>query len=102
MQALYLYGPRKSKPKKSELRKQQYTVTRFDCSHLAQVLILLQVQKFVCYSTVFDLCHFEFEYNFRVQAPRGLYLEGRFIGGVAFRVWGPYTWRGLFSEFYDI
>ena len=66
---------------KSELRKQQYTVTRFDCSHLAQVLILLQVQKFVCYSTVFDLCYFEFEYNFQVQAPRGLYLEGRFIGG---------------------
>ena len=97
-----MYRENPSQRLKSELRKQQYTVTRFDCSHLAQVLILLQVQKFVCYSTVFDLCHFEFEYNFRVQAPRGLYLEGRFIGGVAFRVWGPYTWRGLFSEFYDI
>ena len=25
--------------------------------------------------------YFEFEGNFRVQAPGGLYLEGRFIGG---------------------
>ena len=31
----------------------------------------------------------------------GLYLEGRFKGGFfALRVWGAYTWRGLFSEFY--
>ena len=30
----------------------------------------------------------------------GLYLEGRFNGGVfALLVWGTYTWRGLFSEF---
>ena len=76
-------------------------MTRFDCSHLAQV-DSLAMQKFVFYCTVFALCYFEFEGNFQVQAPRGLYLEGRFIGGVAFRVWGPYTWRGLFSEFYDI
>ena len=32
----------------------------------------------------------------------GLYLEGRFNKGFfASRVWGAYTWRGLFSEFYD-
>ena len=38
---------------------------------------------------------------FQVQAPGGLYLEGRFNGGFfALRVWGAYTWRGLFSEFY--
>ena len=28
----------------------------------------------------FALFYFEFEDNFRVQAPGGLYLEGRFIG----------------------
>ena len=38
---------------------------------------------------------------FQVQAPGGLYLEGRFNGGFfALPVWGTYIWRGLFSEFY--
>ena len=45
---------------------------------------------------------------FLVQAPGGLYLEGRFnggfsryrIGGLIFE--GAYTWKGLFSEFYGI
>ena len=33
---------------------------------------------------------------FQVQAPRGLYLEGRFNGGFfALPVWGAYIWRGL-------
>ena len=50
---------------------------------------------------VFALFYFVFEGNFQVQAPGGLYLEGRFNGGFfALRVWGAYTWRGLFSEFY--
>ena len=44
---------------------------------------------------------------FQVQAPRGggggLYLEGRLNGGFfALLAWGAYTWRSLFSEFYDI
>ena len=43
----------------------------------------------MCYCTVFALFYFEFEGNFRVQAPRGVHLEGRFIGGFfALRVWG--------------
>ena len=37
------------------------------------------------------------------KPPGGLYLEGRFNGGFfALPVWGAYTWRGLFSEFYSI
>ena len=33
----------------------------------------------------------------------GLYLEGRFNRGFfALRVWGAFTWRGLFSEFYGM
>ena len=40
---------------------------------------------------------------FQVQAPGGLYLEGRFNGGFfALLVWGAYIWRGLFSEFYGM
>ena len=40
---------------------------------------------------------------FQVQAPGGLYLEGRFNGGFfALPVWGAYIWRGLFFEFYGI
>ena len=39
----------------------------------------------------------------QVQAPRGLYLEGRFNGGFfTLSVWGAYIWRGLFSEFYGM
>ena len=36
---------------------------------------------------------------FQVQAPRGLYLEGRFNGGFfTLPVWGAYIWRGLYME----
>ena len=54
--------------------------------------------------TVFALFYFVLEGNFQVHAPGGgLYLEWRFNGGFfALRVWGAYTWRGLFSEFYGI
>ena len=57
------------------------------------------MQKFMCYCTVFALFYFEFGGNFRVQAPGGLYLEGRFIGGFfALRAWGAFvpavTWCG--------
>ena len=42
--------------------------------------------------------------QFPSTSPRGgLYLEGHFNGGFfALRVWGAYTWRGFFSEFYSI
>ena len=56
--------------------KQHYTVTLFDCNHLAYVIVLWQMQKFKCYCTVFALFYFEFEGNFWVQGPRGLHLEG--------------------------
>ena len=36
---------------------------------------------------------------FQVQAPGGLYLEGRFNGGfLALPVWGASIWRGLYME----
>ena len=35
----------------------------------------------------------------QVQAPGGLYLEGRFNGGIfLLPVWGAYIWRGLYIE----
>ena len=51
--------------------------------------------------TVFALFYFVFEGNLQVQAPLGgLYLEGRFNGGVfALRDWGAYIWRGLYTNF---
>ena len=58
--------------------------------------------------TVFALFYLVFEGNFQVQAPGGLYMEGRFNERFfALQVWGPifegaYTRRGLFSEFYGI
>ena len=39
------------------------------------------------------------------KPPGGLYiyLDGQFSGGFfALRVWGTYTWRCLFSEFYGM
>ena len=52
--------------------------------------------------------YFVLQGKFQVQAPGGLYSEGRFNGGFfALRFWGlifggGYTWRDLFSEFYGI
>ena len=67
---LRLYGKRKSNPKvKSELRKQQYTVTLFDSRNGS----LANGKIYVLLYTVFTLLYFEFEGNF----PRGLYMEGR-------------------------
>ena len=69
-------------------------MTPFDCIHLAHVIVLWQVQKFMCYCTAFALFYSEFEGNFQVKAPRGLYLEGLFNGGfLAVRVW-----RGVYME----
>ena len=63
----------------------------------------------MCYCAVFALFSFEFEGNFRVQVPGGLWrgdLYERFFG---LRVWGAYKlfggatkWRGLFLEFYGM
>ena len=41
--------------------------------------------------TVFALFYFVFEGNFQVQAPGGLYLEGRINGAFL----GGYIWEGL-------
>ena len=64
-----------------DLCKQQQPVTLSDCNHLAHVIVLWQIQKFIDYYTVFDLFYFVFEGTFPVQAPRGLYSEGRFNKG---------------------
>ena len=88
---------------KSELRKQQYTVTLFDCNHLAHVIVSWQIQKYICYCTAIVSQYFAFEGNFQVQAPGGLYSDGQFNGGFfCAPSLGSYIWRGLFSEFYSI
>ena len=70
-----------------------------DDNHLTHVRVLRQIQTFMCYCTVIALFYFEFEGNFQVQAPGGLYSESRFNGGIfALRVWGAYIWRGLYME----
>ena len=57
-----LCGPRKSKLRlKSELCKQQYTVTLFDFNHWAHVIVLWQMQK-ICVTVQFLLC---FIFNLR-------------------------------------
>ena len=63
----------------SYAKSTEYTVTLFDCNRLAQVIILWQMQKFMCYCTVFALFYFKFEGNFRLQA-------------------GAFIWRGDLSE----
>jgi len=93
MQVLCLYWPRKSKPRlKSELRKQQYTVKLFYFNHLAQVVVLWQMQKFMCYCTVFALFYFEFEGIFRAQGPQGCVFGGAIYRRVfcVTNLWGLY------------
>ena len=80
MQVPCLRGTRKSRRRvKSALRKQQYTVTPFDCNLLAHVIVLWPMQN-LCVIVQF-LFYFEFEGNFQVQAPGGLYFEGLFNRG---------------------
>ena len=70
-----LHGTTKFKPRvKSELRKQQYTETLFDCKHLAHVIVLWQMQK-ICVTVPFLLC---FILNLRTVSK---YKEGRLNGG---------------------
>ena len=54
--------------------------------------------------TVFALFYFVFEGNFPSTNPRGAYIwRGNLTEGFfALPVWGAYTWRGLFLEFYGI
>ena len=50
--------------------------------------------------TVFALFYFVFEGNFQVQAPGGLYLEGRFNGGFfALPNWGHIFGGAYFRNF---
>ena len=53
---------------------------------------------------VYALFYFVFKGNFPYyKPPGGLYLEGPCNGGFfTLAVWGPYIWRGLFSEFYGM
>ena len=57
-----------AKSEECQLRKHQYTMTFFDCNHLAHVIVIA-------------LFYFAFESNLQVQAPGGLYSQGRFNGG---------------------
>ena len=52
-------------------------------------------------STVFALFTLYLRAISKCKSPGGLYLEGRFNGGLfALPDWGAYIWRGFFSEFY--
>ena len=107
MQVLCLYGPRKSKPTvKNELRKQQYkTVTLSDCNHLAHVIVLWQIQKFMllyrfCFFTLYLRAISKYKppgtYFRRGDLTEGFLLLRYEFGGLI------HAWRGLFSEFYGI
>ena len=82
MKVLCAYETRKSKPRvKSELCKQQYTVTLFDCNHLTPVIVLWQMQKFMSLYK-FLLCLIFSLRAISKYRPRGLKFERRFHKGV--------------------
>lgn len=66
--------------RKSEIRKQQYTMTLFDYNHLVYVKVLWQMQKFMSFCTVFAL----FILNLRAIS--------------AYKPPGACVWRDDFSE----
>ena len=85
---------------KSELGNQQYNVTLLDSNHLAHVIVLWQMPKTLCVWNNFLCLILNMRAISEYKPSGGLYLEGRFIGGLfALRVWGAHIWRGLFSEF---
>ena len=63
----------------------------------ATLIIGRKLTVFACFFTLYLRAISKYK-------PHGsLYLEGRINGEfLALRVWGAYTWRGLFSEFYGI
>ena len=52
--------------------------------------------------TVFALFYFVFEGNFQVQAPGGLYLEGRFNGGFLRYEFGGLIFGGAYFRNFTI
>ena len=54
----------------------------------------------MCYCKGFALLYFEFEGNFRVQSPGGLYLEAgaNYRRVFVLRFWGAYICRGSYME----
>ena len=59
------------------------------------VIVIWQMQKFLCHCTVFALLYFEFEGNFQVRAP-GIYIwRGNLTEGFL-----RYEFGGLISEHY--
>ena len=72
MKVLCLYEPRKSKPRlqwTTETAPWIYCDTPWLQSLGTRNSVLWQMQKFMCYLTVFALFYFEFEGNLRVKAP---------------------------------
>ena len=61
------------------------------------------MQKLVCYCTIFALFYFEFEGNFQVQVPGGLYLDRRFNGGFfALRGFGGCIYGGAYFRNFTV
>ena len=105
MQVLCLYGPRKFKPRlKSELSKQQYTVTLCDCNHLTHVIVLFAKCKNLCVTGQFLLCFILDLRAISEYRPPGVDLEARIIGFLRYEFGeiifgGAYAWRGYFRDF---
>ena len=94
MKVLCAYGTRKSKPRvKSELCKQQYTVTLFDCNHLTPVIVLWQMQKFICHCTSFCFAWCLIWGQFPSTGPGGLHWRGDLTEGFL-----RYKFGGLYLE----
>ena len=102
MQIHCLYEIRKYKTRvKSELRKQQYTVTLFDRNHLAHLIVLQLYEKcnYYCVNVQFLLsCIFCIS---RYEPLGACIWRGDLKEGfLRLQVWGggggPYAWRGLF------
>ena len=90
MQVLCLYEPNgKSTPRlKSVLRKQQYTVTRFDCHHLAHVIGLWQMPNFLCPCSVFALFHWIWGQFPSTSHPEACILKGDLSEGLRYEYGG--------------
>ena len=71
--------------RKSEIRKQQYTMTLFDYNHLVYVKVLWQMQKFMSYCTVFAL------FILNLRAISAYKPPGLVFGGTTYRRQEPYV-----------
>ena len=76
--------------------------TLFDYNHLAQVILLWEMRKFICYCKVFALFYFEIEGHFQAQAPEAYIWRDDLTEGFLCYAFGGLIFGGAYSRNFTV